>query len=94
MRKQSQNDNFSAARTKRGRAVVIGYGLDDCGGHIRYTRGPALELYGGSDKAHDEMLRRAQAIQDEIAELGISLDGMTFEQYQLVRDIVERANCE
>lgn len=94
MRKQPHNDNFSAARTRRGRAVVIGYGLDDNGGHIRYTHGPAIELYGGSDKAHREMQRRAQAIQDEIARLGISLDGMTFEQYQVVRDIVERANCE
>ncbi len=93
MRKNFNGEDLAPVRVKRGRAVLVGYGLDD-DGHFRYTRGEAFELYGGSSSAHGEMLRRAQAIQDEIASLGISLDGMTYEQYQVVRGIVERANAD
>lgn len=94
MNRNQHNENYSASRVKRGRAVVIGYGLDDSDGHYRYTKCKALELYGGSAGAHNEMQRRAMKIQDEIAKLGISLDGMTFEQYQVVKEIVNRVNCE
>lgn len=92
MRKLTNDDNFG--RVKRGRAVLVGYGLDEGDGHVRYTRGTAFELYGGSDSAHLEMQKRAQIIQEEIAKLGISLDGMTYEQYQLVQGIVERVSCK
>lgn len=94
MHRNHHNENCSPSRVKRGRAVVIGYGLDDNGGHYRYTKCKAMELYGGSAGAHDEMQRRALKIQDEIARLGISLEGMTFEQYQVVREIVNRVNGE
>lgn len=94
MRKQQQNENYSPVRVKRGRAVLVGYGLDEGDGHIRYTRCGTVDLYGGSDNAHVEMQKRALFIQTEMDKLGISLDGMTYEQYQLVQDIVERANCE
>lgn len=94
MRKQRTNERLPAERVKRGRAVLIGYGLDDNGGHIRYTRGQDLELFGGSDSVHVEMQKRAQGIQDEIAKHGISLDRMTYEQFQIVQDIVAKANGE
>lgn len=94
MRKQQQNESYPSARVNHGRAVLVGYGLDEDDGHIRYTRCGTMDLYGGSDKAHVEMQKRALLIQEEIAKLGITLDGMTYEQYQVVRDIVERANCE
>lgn len=94
MLRNQHNENCSAARVKRGRAVVIGYGLDDCGGHFRYTKSNGTELFGGSDRAHCEMQRRAARIQEEIDELGICLDQMTFEQFQQVREIVERVGGE
>ncbi len=94
MRKKTNDDSLTSGRVKRGHAVLLGYGLDNEDGHIRYTRGSAFELYGGSDSAHGEMQKRALLIQEEIAKLGISLDGMTYEQYQLVRGIVERVGCE
>lgn len=93
MRIRDEND-LAARRVKRGRAVVVGLGLDDGEGHIRYTRGDDIELYGGSQASHAEMQRRMRKIQDEIARLGIRLDSMTFEQYQTLRDIVNRINCE
>ena len=85
---------MSASRVKRGRAVLVGLGLDDSGGHVRYTRGDAYELYGGSETSHGEMQRRVRFIQEEIARHGICLDRMTYEQYEMIRDIVERANFD
>ncbi len=93
MRKQFNSEEIAPVRVKRGRAVLVGYGLDN-DGHFRYTRGQAFELFGGTSAAHEEMQRRAMAIQDEIASLGISLEGMTYEQFQVVRGIVEKANAD
>ena len=88
------NESSAPSRVKRGRAVLVGYGLDDDGGHVRYTRGDSVELYGGSDSAHCEMQRRARQIQEEIAKMGISLDRMTYEQFEIIQGIVERVNAE
>lgn len=93
MRKYT-DENPAPRRIKRGRAVLVGYGLDEGDGHIRYTRSNAVELFGGSDQAHDEMQKRAIMIQDELSRLGISLDGMTYEQFEVVKGIVDRVNCE
>ena len=93
MRKQT-NDTAPSSRVKRGRAVLVGYGLDDDRGHLRYTRGNSFELIGGSETAHDEMQQRALQIQEEVAKLGFSLDGMTYEQFQMLRAVVDRVNCE
>lgn len=89
-----KNDSQTPPRVKRGRALLLGYGLDDSQGHVRYTRGTCFELFGGSDQAHDEMQRQALRIQEEIDRLGFSLDGMTYEQFEVLRGIVERVNCE
>lgn len=94
MRTSKNENSLPSSRVKRGRAVVVGLGLDDSGGHVRYTRGDAYELYGGSEAAHVEMQRRVRRIQDEIASHGIRLDDMTHEQYETLLAIVERANCE
>lgn len=80
-----------ASRVRRGRAKLIGLGLDD-DGQIRYTRGEAYELYGGSEDAHAAMQRQALRIKEEIANLGVAFDSMTYEQYCQVRQIIERAN--
>lgn len=79
---------------KRGKAVLLGYGLDDSLGHVRYTRGNGFELFGGSEQAHREMQRQTSVILEESERLGISLDGMTYEQFETLRGIVERVNWE
>lgn len=94
MRTRNNDNNLPAGRVKQGRAVVVGLGLDDSGGHVRYTRGEAFELIGGSEEAHDEMQRRIVIIREEIAKRGICLDRMTYEQYQEIRELVERVGCE
>lgn len=94
MRTRKSDSDLASGRVKCGRAVLVGLGLDNAEGHVRYTRGEAYELYGGSESAHSEMQRRAAQIREEIAGLGISLDSLTFEQYQAIQAIVERVNCE
>lgn len=93
MRKYS-DENPAPKRIRRGRAVLVGYGLDGEDGHIRYTQSNAIELFGGSDAAHGEMQKRAVMIQEELSRLGIALDGMTYEQFEVVKGIVDRVNCE
>lgn len=94
MRTQDNDQNIPSERVRRGRGMVIGLGLDDSGGHVRYTRGDAFELWGGSEKAHDDMQKYAARINQEIADLGISLERMTYAQYLQICDIVERVNAE
>lgn len=94
MRTGNKDNNLAPNRIRSGRAMVVGLGLDDAEGHFRYTRGDAYELYGGSEDAHREMLRRMRRIQAEIAEMGITLDAVTYEQYEKIKDIVARVNAE
>ncbi len=96
MRNYFPDDNPVRGRAmkKRGRAVLVGYGTDAPDGHVRYTRAGGAELYGGSDEAHTRMRERALRIQRELDALGILLDDMTYEQYQVARRIVDAANHE
>ncbi len=93
MRTTNNDKNVPATRVTYGRAVVYGLGLDDDGGHTRYTKSDAYELYGGSEDAHREMQRRALVIREEMLRLGISLDCMSYDQYQELQDIIERVNA-
>lgn len=93
MRTKNNDKNLPASRVTYGRAVVYGLGLDDSDGHTRYTKSDAYELYGGSEGAHREMQRRALIIREEMLRLGISLDCMTYAEYQQLQDIIDRANA-
>ncbi len=94
MRMHTNDGELLSGRVRRGRAVVVGLGLDDAEGHVRYTRGESYHLYGGSEAAHEEMQRRARVIHEELSKRGISLERMTREQYEQLLDIVDRVNCE
>jgi len=74
--------------------MVVGLGLDESGGHVRYTKGEGYELRGGSDESHREMQRRASIIRDEMDRLGIKGERMTYDQYVALRKVVDRVNCE
>ncbi len=94
MRKHLPGENSLHTRAARGRAVLYGYGTCAADGHVRYTNAGGAELYGGSEQAHARMQDKALRIQRELGERGISLEYMTFEQYQIARDIVDKVNCE
>ncbi len=92
MRNYLPNDNSVHRRDTRGFAVLYGYGTGVSDGHLRYTRAGEADLYGGSEAAHSRMQARALRIQRELDAHGIRLDRMTFEQYQVAKAIVEKAN--
>ena len=79
---------------RRGQARLVGLGLDDSGGHVRFTVGDGFTLIGGSAGAHLEMQRRAEWILEEIRRRGFSLDCLTRAQYDELQDIVELAAAE
>lgn len=94
MRKYLSNENAVQRRDTRGRAVLCGYGAAADDGHVRYTNAGGAALYGGSEETHARMQARAMRIQRELDEQGICLDGMTYEQFQIAKAIVEKANRE
>lgn len=94
MHEQSKENNVASTSVREGRARLFGLGLDDTAGHFRYTNAEGVELFGGSDGAHAEMQRRALIIQKQLDDLGISLDRMTYEQYLVAKDIVDKVNAE
>ena len=94
MQTKKNDKDAPSTRARKGRAVVVGLGLDDDGGHVRYTRGDAFELIGGSESSHREMQTRALRIKDEISRLGISLESMTREQYDQIQRVIDRFNSE
>lgn len=94
MRARNSEKDLSQIRTRRGKAVLLGFGLDDSAGHVRYTHADDYELLGGSETTHESMQAMALKIRQELEKLGFSLDNLNREQLDEVRAIVERVSCE
>ena len=94
MRTGNSQDNQTQLRSGKGRAVLVGLGLDDPAGHVRYTRSHNCELLGGSESTHDAMLAKSVQIKAELDRLGYSLNTITRDQIEEVRRIVERISGE
>lgn len=73
---------------RRGSAVLVGYGLDDDGGHYRITIGPDIRLEGGSAETHERMLKRARELREELTRRGLRLGRITRDQYEEVARII------
>ena len=66
--------------SKKGKAVMLGVGLDD-DGHQRITRGPNFALVGGSKDTHEEMTEKAIKINEKLGAKGKSLETVTREEF-------------
>jgi hypothetical protein len=51
-------------RTKK--ALLLGLGLDNEDGHVRYTKGANFHLFGGSQETHEEMQDKAMKFNEEL----------------------------
>jgi hypothetical protein len=69
--------------------MLFGIGLDGKDGHIRQTRGEEFFLVGGSEKTHEAMQDRAQAISEELQRRGKRLVDVSGPEE--LRDIVHDA---
>ena len=72
----------------------MGFGLDDAGGHIRFTHGENYNLLGGSESTHAEMTRRASRIVEELRRRGYSLDSLAHDQIDEVQTIIDSVSLE
>ena len=61
------------AKKKKGKAMLLGVGLDQ-DGHKRVTTGPNFALVGGSKDTHEEMTEKALKINEKLAKKGKTLD--------------------
>ena len=65
---------------KKGRAVLLGVGLDS-DGHKRITTGPNFALLGGSKETHEIMTERAILINEKLASKGKDLNNVSHEEF-------------
>ena len=64
------------------KAVLLGLGLDNKDGHIRYTRGKNFHLFGGSQETHEEMQEKAIKINEHLDKRGQRLEDVTPKEFR------------
>lgn len=69
------------AKKKKGKALLVGVGLDN-DGHKRVTTGPNFALVGGSKDTHEEMTEKALKINEKLAKKGKTLDDVGHEEFE------------
>jgi hypothetical protein len=63
--------------SRRGRARLLGLGLDGTDTHTRVSRGEAFRLYNGSPRTHARMQERATEFMRLVRERGLSMDNIS-----------------
>lgn len=74
-------------KRKRGKAVMLGLGLDS-DGHKRLTTGPNFVLMGGSQETHEVMTEKVIKINEKIAAKGKQLEDVSHEEMDEIADSV------
>ena len=72
---------------KKGRAILLGVGMDS-DGHKRITTGPNFALVGGSKETHEVMTEKAVLLNEKLAAKGKSLDTVSREEFEDVAHAV------
>jgi len=72
--------NASKKQKKKGKAVMLGVGLDS-DGHKRVTTGPNFALVGGSKDTHEEMTEKAVKINEKLDAKGKTLETISHEEF-------------
>jgi hypothetical protein len=68
---------------KKGRAILLGVGLDS-DGHKRVTTGPNFALVGGSQETHEIMTEKAILINEKLASKGKALEEVSRQEFEEV----------
>jgi hypothetical protein len=69
-----------AGQKKKGKAVMLGIGLDS-DGHKRLTTGPNFALVGGSADTHEQMTEKAVKINEKLTARGKQLHEVSHEEF-------------
>ncbi len=70
------------------KAVLLGLGLDNDDGHVRYSRGPNFHLFGGSEDTHHEMQHKAIRFNEELKKRDKRLEDVSGEELHEIADSV------
>ena len=70
------------------KALLLGLGLDNDDGHVRYTKGPNFHLLGGSEDTHEEMQDKAVHFNEELKKRDKRLEDIGVEEFHEIADSV------
>lgn len=70
------------------KALLLGLGLDNDDGHVRYTKGPNFHLLGGSEDTHDEMQDKAVHFNEELKKRDKRLEDIDVEEFREIAESV------
>ncbi len=71
----------TSSNRNKGKAVMLGVGLDNQDGHKRVTTGDNFALFGGSKETHEEMTEKSIKINEKLSRRGKSLDNVSREEF-------------
>lgn len=71
----------SGPKRKKGKAVMLGVGLDQQDGHKRVTTGNNFALVGGSAETHEIMTEKVIKINEKLAARGKQLEEVSREEF-------------
>ena len=66
--------------TKKGKAILLGVGLDS-DGHKRVTTGPNFALVGGSKETHEVMTEKVVKLNEKLTAKGKALEEVTPDEF-------------
>ncbi|MGA2140126.1 MAG: hypothetical protein ABSH14_14810 [Verrucomicrobiia bacterium] len=76
------------AAKSRGKAWLLGLGLDNKDGHTRITTGENFKLVGGSEETHDTMQEKAVKLNEQLKRRGKTLDTVSPDEFHEIADKV------
>ena len=76
-------------RDRRDRkASLLGFGLDNEDGHVRYTKGPNFHLLGGSEDTHGHMQETAIHFNEELKRRDKRLEDVGRDEFLDIADSI------
>lgn len=75
-------------RERKRRAMLLGLGLDNEDGHVRYTKGENFRLFGGSQETHEEMQDKAIRFNEELKKRDKRLEDINREELGEIADSI------
>ena len=70
------------------KAMLLGLGLDNKDGHVRYTKGPNFRLLGGSEETHGEMQDKAIHFNEELKKRDKRLEDICGEEFHEIAESI------
>ena len=67
--------------SERGKAVILGVGLDNDDHEVRITRGENFRLVGGSQETHATMQEKAIKLNEKLDQRGRRLEDVSREEF-------------